>query len=236
MAAYWIIAAAPTVVVAVLSAWPAFRRRFWAGWRRWGPGLLAGGALLAVDGVMSAAAGFWEFTDTRFAPERYLNLPAAEWLFFVGAMAGVRLLWFLVEDVLAGRAGWLRAPVASPRLVGLVWTVAVAVSVTFGLIHHDRTRTVYVGALAVPLAVLLASRTAAFRLRATQAYLGIGYLLFLPMDLLMNALGSFDHAEVHRSGVDLPFGVPIEDLGYIAVVLLALRLLPGPAVGRSCLG
>jgi hypothetical protein len=48
------------------------------------------------------------------------------------------------------------------------------------------------------------------------------------MDLLMNAPGSFDHAEAHRSGVDLAFGVPIEDRGYIAVVLLALRLLPGP--------
>jgi hypothetical protein len=48
------------------------------------------------------------------------------------------------------------------------------------------------------------------------------------MDVLMNALGSFDQAEAHRSGVDPAFGVPIEDLGYIAMVLLALRLLPGP--------
>ena len=107
-------------------------------------------------------------------------------------------------------------------------------SAGFGLIHHERTRTVYVCALAVPLVVLLASTTAPFWTRATQTYVGVGYLLFLPMDLLMNALDSSEHAERHRSGVELPYGVPIEDLGYIVVVLLALRLLPGP--GRKRLG
>lgn len=56
----------------------------------------------------------------------------------------------------------------------------------------------------------------------------------------MNALGSFDLAEAHRSGVDVPFGIQIEDLGYIAVVLLVLRLLPGPrargGTARGALG
>src|SRR5688572_16653457 len=93
-AAYWLIVAAPLAAVALLSSWQTFRAGYWRDAGRWGPGLLGGAVLLAVDGVFSAAAGFWRFTDERFAPERYLGLPAAEWLFFLAAAAGIRLLWY----------------------------------------------------------------------------------------------------------------------------------------------
>jgi len=220
-AAYWLIVAAPLAAVALLSAWPRFRAGYWRDARGWGPGLLAGGVLLAIDGVVSAAAGFWRFTDARFAPGRYLNLPAPEWLFFVAAMAGVRLIWYLAEVL------WADTPVRRPRLVLAGWAVVALVSVAFGLSRYDRARTVYVFALSVPLALLLASATRAFRTRSAQGYLGLGLLLFLPMDTLMNALGSFEHAAATRSGVELPYGVPVEDLGYMLVVLVLLRFLPG---------
>lgn len=218
-APYWLIVASPVVLVALLSAWPRFRRGYWRDAGGWLPGLLVGGALLAVDGVVSAAAGFWRFTDERFAPERYLNLPAPEWLFFVAAMAGVRLLWYLTG------LGWADGPVRRPGAVFAGWAVLLTVSLAFGLSHADRARTVYVFALGVPLVLILAMASRTFWYRSTQAYLGLGFVLFLPMDTLMNALGSFDHDEATRSGVELPYGVPVEDLAYMLIVLTMLRFL-----------
>jgi lycopene cyclase domain-containing protein len=225
-AAYWLIVAAPVAAVALLSAWPAFRAGYWRGVAGWGPGLLAGGVLLAVDGVVSAAAGFWRFTDERFAPGRYLNLPPPEWLFFVAAMAGVRLLWYVSE------LWWGDAPVGRPRRWLAGWALVGLAGVAYGLSRYDRARTVYVFALGVPLALLLASATRAFLTRAAQGYLGLGFALFLPMDMLMNALGSFEHEAATRSGVELPYGVPVEDLGYMLVVLVLLRFLAEARPGR----
>jgi lycopene cyclase domain-containing protein len=227
-AAYWLIVAAPLAAVALLSAWPRFRAGYWRDAESWAPGLLAAGVLLAIDGVVSAAAGFWRFTDERFASERYLNLPAAEWLFFLAAVVGVRLLWYVAELL------WADTPVRRPRLPLVGWAIVALGSLAFGLSHHDRARTVYVFALGVPLALLLASATRAFWTRSAQGYLGLGFALFLPMDTLMNAIGSFEHAEATRSGVELPYGVPVEDLGYMLIVLLLLRFLPGarPAVAK----
>lgn len=225
-AAYWLIGAAPVAAVGLLSVWAPFRRGYWRGVSQWGPLLLAAGALLAVDGVMSAAAGFWEFTDARFAAGRFLNLPAAEWLFFLAAMFGVRLLWYGSHEVLPRLVTAAAGPLRRPRLAAVVWIVVTVAGVAFALVHHERTRTMYVFALAVPVTLLLAMASRSFWTRPTQAYLGLGFALFWPMDTLMNGLGSFDHARVHRSGVDLPYGVPIEDLGYILVVLVLLRFLP----------
>jgi len=215
MLAYWLIVAAPVLLVAVLSGWPAFRRAYWEGTGAWLPGMLLGAALLALDGVFSAAAGFWEFTDARFPPERYLGLPAAEWpFFFAGAVAGVRLVWVLcarIPGVVDARA---------------FWVVVTVLSVGFGLLHHERVRTVYVCALALPLAVGLALSTVEFRRWGTQAFFAIGFLLFLPMDILMNAMGSFAHDDTMKSAWELPYGTPVEDLPYIVVVLVVLRFLP----------
>jgi hypothetical protein len=215
MLAYWLIVAAPVVVVAVLSLWPAFRRVYWERTGAWLPGMLLGAALLALDGVFSAAVGFWEFTDARFPPERYLGLPAAEWpFFFAGAVCGVRLVWVLASRV----PGSVDARA--------LWCALVAVSAGYGLLHADRARTVYVCALALPLAVGLAMSTVEFRSRGTQAFFAIGFLLFLPMDILMNALGSFAHNDTMKSAWELPYGTPVEDVPYIVVVLVVLRFLP----------
>jgi hypothetical protein len=212
---YWLVVMAPVAAVAVLSLWPAFRRRYWDRPGSWLPGMLLGAALLALDGVFSAAAGFWEFTDERFAPQRYLGLPAAEWpFFFAGAVAGVRLVWVL--------SSFVRGTVDARPF----WAAVVLAGVVFGLVHHERARTVYVCALALPLAVGLALSTVEFRRRETQAFFAIGFLLFLPMDILMNALGSFAHDDTTRSGWELPYGTPVEDLPYIVVVLAVLRFLP----------
>lgn len=226
-AAYWLIVAAPLVVVALLSAWPTVRAGYWRGATNWGPGLLVAAALLAVDGIVSSAAGFWRFTDERFATGRHLGLPAAEWLFFLAAAVGVRLLWYLAEVI------WTDTPVRRPAVVGAGWALVAAVSLAYGLSHHDRARTVYVFALGVPLGLWLATANRAFWTRATQGFLGLGFVLFLPMDLLMNALGSFDHATSTRSGRVLPYGVPVEDLGYMLVVLLLLRFVPEARPTRS---
>ncbi|GIJ50660.1 hypothetical protein Val02_75460 [Virgisporangium aliadipatigenens] len=215
MLAYWIIVAAPVLVVAGLSLWPLFRRHYWERTGSWLPGMLLGAALLAVDGVFSAAAGFWEFTDLRFPPSRFLGLPPAEWpFFFAGAVFGVRLVWVL--------AGFFRGVVDARAF----WGVVAVLSVAYGLVWWDRPRTVYVCALALPLAVGLALSTVEFRRWETQAFFAIGFLLFLPMDILMNGMGSFAHDEAMKSPWELPYGTPVEDLPYIMVVLVVLRFLP----------
>lgn len=213
----------PLVAVAV-PGWRRYRQRYLHSWTDWLPATMTVAALMAVLDAFSVAQGWWVFDQRYFTPPVVAGVPAAELMFFVGAVFFLRFVVVGV-DVVAGRYR-LFGPVDRRRM--LVWVVGTVAVSAYGYAWFNAAhpRTVLEFGFMFVLSTLLLAATPAFWRRETWVAIGVALALLFVMDSVMNGLGTFVHRPGVGTGITV-FGLfPLEDIPYALTVIQLLVAAP----------